>query len=201
MTAYYKVVRADLQSYHGGAGKWTVGKWRTVKGPLEACRNGLHFVTLAQLPEWLGPTICPFEPAEGTEIVDGGNKWACRKGRIGGPLATWNARTQRLFAADCAEHVLPIFEKRYPADTRPREAIAVARRFANGEATREELGAEFLAANAAAAANAAYDTAAYAAKYAANAANAADAAANAAANERKWQSQRLATYLEIEVSQ
>jgi hypothetical protein len=38
----------------------------------------------------------------------------------------------RLFAADCAEMVLPIFEKDYPDDDRPRKAIQAARDYANG---------------------------------------------------------------------
>jgi hypothetical protein len=45
----------------------------------------------------------------------------------------------RLFACDCAESVLPLFEEKYPEDKRPRRAIEVARRFAVGEATLEEL--------------------------------------------------------------
>jgi len=36
----------------------------------------------------------------------------------------WTARTARLFAAACAERVLPIYEAEYPGDDRPREAIA-----------------------------------------------------------------------------
>ena len=38
----------------------------------------------------------------------------------------------RLFAADCAELVLPIYEKQYPDDDRPRKAIGAARNYANG---------------------------------------------------------------------
>ncbi len=45
----------------------------------------------------------------------------------------------RLLACEFAEHVLQIFEKDYPGDKRPREAIAVARRFARGKATIGEL--------------------------------------------------------------
>lgn len=45
----------------------------------------------------------------------------------------------RLFAADCAEHVLHYFEDMFPLDTRPRAAIATAKRFAVGEATAQEL--------------------------------------------------------------
>ena len=35
-----------------------------------------------------------------------------------------------LWAADCAERVLPLFEAAHPADKRPREAISAARRWA-----------------------------------------------------------------------
>ena len=35
-----------------------------------------------------------------------------------------------LWAADCAEHVLPFFEERYPKDDRPRKAIEACRRWA-----------------------------------------------------------------------
>ena len=41
-----------------------------------------------------------------------------------------------LFAADCAEHVLPIFEAAYPTDDRPRKAIEVARSGASVTAAR-----------------------------------------------------------------
>ena len=39
----------------------------------------------------------------------------------------------RLLAADFAEHVLPIFEKEYPNDDRPRRAIQAARDYAEGK--------------------------------------------------------------------
>ena len=47
-------------------------------------------------------------------------------------------RKLRLFACYCAERVLPLFEKQYPNDNRPRHAIEVARLFADGKATNEE---------------------------------------------------------------
>ena len=50
-------------------------------------------------------------------------------------------RLAREFACDCAAAVLAIYEKKYPNDFRPRTAIVVARKFARGEATREELAA------------------------------------------------------------
>ena len=47
----------------------------------------------------------------------------------------------RLFAAGCAEHVLPIYEQHHPDDTRVRLCIEASRRFAYGEISREELAA------------------------------------------------------------
>lgn len=84
----------------------------------------------------------------------------------------------RLFACDCAERALPLYEKKYPQDLRPRNAIAVARQYAVGQATEEDL----LAAEAAAAG--------------AEATRAAWAAAEAA---RQWQKDRLREYLEGKV--
>jgi hypothetical protein len=56
----------------------------------------------------------------------------------------------RLFACDCAERVLPIFERRYPDDKRPRTCIEVSRRYAIGQATDQERDAARAAARAAA---------------------------------------------------
>jgi len=105
-------------------------------------------------------------------------------------------RIARLFACDCAERVLPIFEKEYPDDKRPRLAIEAARKFAIGQATQEEL---FAAWDAAWAARDAAWVAAWAARDAAGAAAwaARDAARDAAgAAEREWQKQRLAELLQ-----
>ena len=80
-------------------------------------------------------------------------------------------RLARLFACECAEGVLHIYEKQYPDEKRLREAIRVARAFAEGKATGDEL----------AAARAAARDAAWAAAWAA-----ARAAAWAAARDAAW---------------
>jgi len=92
-------------------------------------------------------------------------------------------RIARLMAADFAEAVLPIFEKKYPKDDRPRKAIQAARDFANGKITAQERAAAGDAARAAAA-HAAGDAARAAAWAAAGAA--AWAAARAAAGAAAW---------------
>lgn len=51
------------------------------------------------------------------------------------------ARLLCLVSCLFAEHVLPMYEKAYPDDNRPRQAIEVARRYADGNATDDELDA------------------------------------------------------------
>lgn len=229
----YKVLNLDGTSYHGGVGGWSLptkhddgswepGAWLEVEGPLVPCENGLHLCDgERQLLEWLGPAI--FEAEYDWARLDGEGKIVVRKARLLRRFETWNGRSARLFACDCAERVLCIYEREIPGDTRPRQAIETARRFANGEATRTELDAAELAASWAAskAAWAAWDAAkaaraaawdagdaacaAWAAWDAARAARAARAAACAAwdaacAAERDRQTERLRQYLNAEVT-
>ena len=56
----------------------------------------------------------------------------------------------RLMATDFAEEVLGVFEKKYPKDSRPREAIKAARDFSKGIISKEELSAAWSAARNAA---------------------------------------------------
>jgi hypothetical protein len=121
--------------------------------------------------------------------------------------------TLRLFAADCAEHVLSVYERQYPGDLRPRQAIEAARAYARGEISGDARAAAEAADAAAAGATAAAAarSAAWAAAEAAEAADAAEAGATAAAAarsaawaagaaaagaERTWQIERLAEKLE-----
>jgi len=55
-----------------------------------------------------------------------------------------------LWAADCAERVLPYFEEKYPKDARPRKAVEAARAWARGEIALSEVRAAAFAAHAAA---------------------------------------------------
>ena len=108
--------------------------------------------------------------------------------------ATKRDKVALLFAIKCAKRSLPIFEKRYPEDKRPRQAIEVAYRYAMGRATKEDLFAAWAAARFAAwaaawaaAGDAAGDAAWAAARFAAWAA-AGDA-------ESRWQARELARML------
>ena len=56
-----------------------------------------------------------------------------------------------VWAIDCAEHVLPYFEEKYPNDDRPRKAIEVLREWVNsGEFSMKAIRGASLSAHAAA---------------------------------------------------
>jgi hypothetical protein len=55
--------------------------------------------------------------------------------RRGGTLTDADHHRLALWAADCAEHVLDLFERVRPDDERPRRAIELARAWARGDAT------------------------------------------------------------------
>ncbi len=55
--------------------------------------------------------------------------------RRGGTLTDADHRLLALWAAACAEHVLPLFEAARPEDPRPRQAIEAARAWVRGEIT------------------------------------------------------------------
>jgi hypothetical protein len=58
--------------------------------------------------------------------------------RRGGTLTDADHRRLAIWAADCAEHVLGLFEQVRPDDERPRRAIELGRAWARGEVTMTE---------------------------------------------------------------
>ena len=99
------------------------------------------------------------------------------------PADEQDHRSLVLWAADCAEQVLPRFEQNSPKDDRPRKAVAAARAWLRGEITVREARIAAFAAHAAARAaeNAAARAAARAAGHAAATAHVAGHARHAAA--------------------
>ena len=97
--------------------------------------------------------------------------------RRGGTLQDSDHRLLAEWAADCAEHVLHLFEAAQPADARPRQAIELARAWVRGEITMSQ------ARTAAGHAQAAARDLSGAARHAAYAAGQAAAVAHVAAHE------------------
>lgn len=70
--------------------------------------------------------------------------------RRGGTLTDEHHQLLAEWAAQCAEHVLPLFEHEAPDDTRPRDAIAVGRAWIRGEVRMTDAHNTAFVANAAA---------------------------------------------------
>lgn len=193
MTTLYKVLGPNAESIHGGSGAWfrpsgkRPGKWMPEIKDVRCCQRGYHLVEASYLPSWLRKD-CTIWVAEGrgathTNTTD---KTAYAQARL--------LRRQylsecdmRLFAADCAERVLPLFLVKRPNDDRPAKAIEAARRLARGEISVDDAAATraayaAYAADTADATHAAYAAADAYAPYAAYAADAASAHAASAAD-------------------
>jgi hypothetical protein len=101
----------------------------------------------------------------------------------GGSLDAARRRLLASWAADCAEHVLPVFAREHPHDDRPRLAIEAARAWSRDEISAGTAHAAAVEAHAAArnASDAAAVAAARAAGHAAATAHMADHALGAAA--------------------
>lgn len=126
-------------------------------------------------------------------------------------VAKSDHKTLAIWGADCAERVLTFFEKKYPKDNRPRNAIEAGRAWTRGELRMTEARKAAFAAHAAArdanefaeacsaaraaghAASTAHTArhAVYAAIYAATALREASGSPDAMVKEREWQYQHL----------
>ena len=119
---------------------WPVdyAQWTPTEVPV-ICRSGWHACyekdVLNHCP---GPGASLYEVEVRGKVVEGDDKISAESMRIKWYIGTATEQNLRLFAADCAEDVLPIFYKVSPNDHRPAEAIRVARLYANGEASDEQ---------------------------------------------------------------
>jgi len=198
MPTYYKVLN-DNGKPKLGTGHWHLpkanrpAKWMPKLSSIALCVKGYHVVDADHLVEFLDYGHHIYEVEIRGAVLSDGSKLCAQQARLVKELK-WGEREARLFACDCAERALDRWAEHGTVDQRSREAIAVSRRYAEGEASSEELTAAGAAAGAAAgdAAWAAAGAAAGAAAWAA----AGDAARAAAWDaERKWQDQRLLDYL------
>ena len=177
MSTYYKLLgpsRVPLVSTDKTP--WPRVRSWTPARTVEVCKSGWHLVTLAGIPEWVKIGELYEAEGRGEPQSDDGRKFCFTQARLIRKVGDLTAPVLVRWAADCAEHVLEIYESAYPNDDRPRKAIEAAR---NGDAAAAD--AAYAAAAYAAAANAAAYAAAAAAAYAATAYAAAYAAYAAAA--------------------
>lgn len=191
----YHFLKEDMRSCNGTEPAWTLGETRILKDKIIPCEYGYHasFTLFGALSYAPGPVACLVELSG--EIIEHGNpidKYAASSRQL---IKAINIGKQlRLFAADCAEHVLHIFEEKFPNDLRPRKAIVAARDYANGKISAEELKTAHATVFAAGfAAHTVVHTVVHAAHAAAHVAstNADFAAVN---NEKQWQKKQFDFY-------
>ena len=122
----YKFLRTGLKSDSGDT-KWKVGKWKKYKGELEMCESGFH---------------CSIEPYDAFNYVQGeilaeveargknlkqDDKEVWQEMRVIKAFK-WTKKDSLRLAIFSAELVLKNFEKEFPNDKRPREAIEAAKK-------------------------------------------------------------------------
>jgi len=213
---YYKILKPNGIPCHGGSGVYHLpksegrkGKWMPKVKDVKCCRYGYHVCTIDQMTHWLknGVEIWECEVRGENDVEKNKSSW--EQIRLIKKVS-WSDKKSRLFAADCAEHVLDLFEEKYPNDKRPREAIQASRDFANGKISKEQAtdisistdgsvmtAWPYSAAYAAYAAAAAASSSCYGSAHVnatADYAAAASASNNGRESERKWQGEKLKEY-------
>lgn len=117
---YYKVLNADGSCFHGGKGKWPLpsgkraGKWMPKIDKIAPCQSGYHILKREHVVRWLGPAI--FEVEVRGDVVWTDNKGVAQQARLVRKLETWNDKTARLFACDCADAVRHLMKDKRSTD-------------------------------------------------------------------------------------
>ena len=136
MSLYLKWLLPGRVPFYQGGASIPVGEWTdTVTDPV-LCERGWHACRWEDAVSHIATELWVCE-LDGT-IIEGADKVVAQRLRLIEPVV-FDDRALRLFAADCAEKVLPIFEAAVPGDDRPRNTVEMARRFANGNYTRPNL--------------------------------------------------------------
>jgi hypothetical protein len=127
MKTAWKVLEKGMKSSCGTA-KWKKGVWKEHKGDLELCNSGFHASKLlVDAIQFVTPGIICHIEYDGN-ILEEEDKFVARRMRV---LKTYRF-TKRMaveFAIYCASSCLKNFEKEFPDDKRPREAILAAKRW------------------------------------------------------------------------
>jgi hypothetical protein len=108
------------------------GDWMpAVEGELVLFENGYDLCRPQDLVRCLGPTM--FEAEFQGDSLECEHRLQVRQARLIRSVERWTQRTAVLFAADCAERVVPLYESRRTGQSWPRDALAMARRSICGE--------------------------------------------------------------------
>ena len=183
-TKRYKFLRTGLKSVNGNI-RWEIGKWEKHDGELEICESGFH---------------CSKEPYDAFKYVQeeilaevevrGKNlkqedKEVWQEMRITKTFK-WTKKDSLKLAIFSTELVLKNFEKEYPDDKRPREAIEAAKKVLFKDTAKNRSAARSAAESAAGSAESAAESAWSAGSAAGSAWSARSAAGSAGSAESDW---------------
>ena len=173
MSNRYKFLRTGFKSNFGKL-KWKIGEWQEVKEDLEICEVGLHCSKgIYQAFSYVQGEILA-EVEVGGKSIKKADKECYERMRIV-KAWKWQKKDSVLFSIYAARLVLDNYEKKYPSDKRPRQAIEAAEKWFKNPTTKNAASSS--ASSAAAASSAAYSaysaaasSAAYSSAYSAAAA-------------------------------
>lgn len=181
MKKRYKFLRENFKSNNGNE-TWKIGEWKKHNGELNMCYAGFHCSTeIGQAFSFVQGEILAEVEVRGKSIIENEKEnWS--EMRI---IQAWKwQKTDSVsLAIFSARLCLKNFEKIYPDDKRPREAIKATEKWLEKSTKENEVAAEA----AAGAAGAAAELAAWSAEAAARSARSAEAAAWSAAKKDNLQ--------------
>lgn len=128
----WKVLWPDGRCYWGGHGSWPLprgrepGEWLHVKGTLSECRRGLHLCRTRDLVEWIGPAIFEAEIDTGAGVLVAADMLVARRARLV-RRTSWCSRIASMWAVECVERALPIWESEFRTERNLRAVVEAAR--------------------------------------------------------------------------
>jgi hypothetical protein len=178
MPKLWKVFKENLKSNNGDI-EWKIGEWQKHNGKLEMCCSGFH--ASKRIIDAMGYTnaeeIALVEVRGDSLKQDDKQCWSEMRLL---KVYKWTKKDSVSLAIYAAELVLGNYEKKYPDDKRPREAIEAAKNVLKNDNRKNREAAEAAAEAARSAARSAWSAARSAARSAWSAAWSAEAAAEAA---------------------
>jgi hypothetical protein len=130
----YKPLNLDGTDCNGHEGRWALPRDSEPGDWMSAAQYRLY--SLERLTSALGPAMYVAEYRGGAQRIKQPYRDDFEEGivlvaeaRLVARVKTWTPQAAASLAADCAEHVLDIFETVYPKDHRLRSAIEAARQY------------------------------------------------------------------------
>ena len=122
----WKSMKKGMKSDNGDV-KWKLGQWQTHKGKLDMCESGFHVSEkIIDAMSFVPMEVLAKVEVKGKSIKQE-DKQVWSQMRIV-KAYKWTKKDSVSLAIYAAELILPFFEKEYPNDNRPRQAIEAAKK-------------------------------------------------------------------------